>query len=56
MKNQTIEIPSNIKDIVDMFFAQKKLYERMTGVCVPSSITYAKNHSHEQRNGLTINS
>lgn len=49
MKNQTTEIPSNIKDIIDMFFAEKKLYERMTGVCVPSSITYTKKTVHTDK-------
>ena len=56
MNNDKNQIPSTVQNLIDMFFAQKKLYERMTGVCVPSSITYTKNCSHEQRNSLTINS
>lgn len=51
MKNQTTEIPSNIKDIIDMFFAEKKLYERMTGINTQSSVTHNKTFVYIDKKG-----
>lgn len=49
MNNDKNQIPSTVQNLIDMFFAQKKLYERMTGVCVPSSITYTKKAVHTNK-------
>lgn len=49
MNNDKNQIPSTVQNLIDMFFAQKKLYERMTGVCVPSSITYTKKTVHTDK-------
>ena len=49
MNNNKNQIPPTVQNLIDMFFAQKKLYERMTGVCVPSSITYTEKIVHTDK-------
>lgn len=49
MNNDKNQIPPTVQNLIDMFFAQKKLYERMTGIRVPSSITYTEKIVHTDK-------
>ncbi len=49
MKNEKTQVPPAVKDVIDMFFAQKKLYERTTGISVPSSIIYTEKAVHTDK-------